>query len=132
MSIIPPYLKPGDKVGIVCTARKITMEEIDFAINKLKSWKLESVIGRTIGQSLNQFAGDDLARARDFQKMIDDASIKAILFTRGGYGTVRILDKLDFGRLKRNPKWLIGFSDITFLHSDVHQLYDVETIDRKS
>ncbi len=127
-SITPPYLKPGDKIGIVCTARKISKKEIDFAVKKIKSWKLKLVFGNTIGESLNQYAGDDWLRAGDFQKMMDDVEIKAILCARGGYGTVRIIDRLDFSRFKQNPKWIIGYSDITVLHAHIHTQFNIETI----
>jgi muramoyltetrapeptide carboxypeptidase len=127
-TITPPYLKPGDKIALVCTARKISLKELDFAIKKLKSWKLEPMVGDSIGKSLHQFAGDDRLRAKDFQRMMDDDSVKAILFARGGYGTVRIVDRLDFSRFKKNPKWLIGFSDITVLHAHIHMQFSMETL----
>ena len=124
----PPSLKPGNKIGLVCTARKIAAEELDFAITTLKAWGLEPVLGATVGQALHQFAGDDWERAKDFQRMMDDDSISAILCARGGYGSVRIIDKLEFIRFKKNPKWIIGYSDITVFHAHVHTMYNIETI----
>lgn len=124
----PPYLKPADKIGIVCTARKISARQIGFAVRKLKSWKLEPVVGESVGKSLYQFAGDDMARTDDFQRMLDDDSIKAVLCARGGYGTVRIIDNLDFSEFNKNPKWIVGFSDITVLHAHIHAQLDIETL----
>lgn len=126
--ITPPFLQPGDKIGLVCTARKINTEELDFALEKLKEWKLEPVIGSSVGKELHQFAGEDKERTKDFQRMMDDDSIKAILCARGGYGTVRILDRLNFTPFKRNPKWLIGYSDITALHAHIHTQFNIETL----
>jgi len=127
-SIAPPSLKAGDKIGLVCTARKISAEELDFAITTLKAWGLEPVLGATIRLSLHQFAGDDWERAKDMQRMMEDDSIKAILCARGGYGSVRIIDKLDFAHFKKNPKWIIGYSDITVFHAHIHTMYNIETI----
>lgn len=118
----PEYLKPGDKVGIVCTARSFSEEEAQPAIDLLKSWKLQVVLGTTIGINTHQLGGTDPQRAGDLQEMIDNPEIKAIWVARGGYGTVRIIDKIDFSGFIQNPKWIIGFSDITVLHSHIHNL----------
>lgn len=120
--IAPPYLKKNDTVAIVSTARKISKNEIKSAINLLKSWGLQVVLGETIGLKHHQFAGTDAQRAEDFQDALNNPKIKAIWCARGGYGTVRIIDLLDFSTFKQNPKWIIGFSDITVLHSHVHNL----------
>ena len=93
--LIPPPLKAGDKVGIIATARKVSMREIEPAVATLKSWGLEPVIGPTIDQSYFQFAGTDEVRLGDFQDMLNNDTIRAILFARGGYGTVRIVDDID-------------------------------------
>ena len=118
--INPPYLKPNDKIAIVATARKISAEELSFAIETLKSWGLQPVLGKNIFAVENQFAGSDKQRTDDLQEAINDESIKAILIARGGYGTVRIVDDIDFSKLKTNPKWVIGYSDVTVLHSHIH------------
>ncbi|MCB0468837.1 MAG: LD-carboxypeptidase [Aequorivita sp.] len=123
----PPFLKKGDNVAIVSTARKISKEELKPALQLLESWGLKAVLGNTIGAEENQFAGSDDLRAADFQQMLDDAKIKAIWCARGGYGTVRIIDKLDFSAFKKSPKWIIGYSDVTVLHSHIHNL-GVETL----
>lgn len=118
--IQPPFLKPGDIVGIVSTARKISHKEIFPAINLLESWGLKFKTGKSIGLEADQFAGTDEARAADLQNMINDPDVKAIWCARGGYGTVRIIDKLDFSGFLEKPKWIIGYSDVTVLHSQLH------------
>ncbi|MAP55805.1 LD-carboxypeptidase [Altibacter sp.] len=123
----PHYLSSGDRVAIVSTARKITETELKPALEFLKSWGLKAVLGNTIGAEDHQFAGSDELRASDFQKALDDPSIKAIWCARGGYGTVRILDRLDFSAFRKHPKWIIGYSDVTVLHSHIHKL-EIETL----
>lgn len=120
--IIPPYLKKGDCVGLVCTARKFTPEEAQPAIELLKSWGLKAKLGATIGLDNFQLGGSDAERTADFQAMLDDEAVKAIWCVRGGYGTVRIIDNIDFSAFITNPKWVIGFSDVTVLHSHIHNL----------
>ena len=101
---------------------------MDDAVVLLKTWGLEAVVGDTIDASYHQFAGDDELRAKDLQRFIDDDSIKAIIAARGGYGTVRIIDKVDFSRFSSHPKWLVGFSDITVLHAHLYANYQAQTI----
>lgn len=120
--IQPKFLKKGDTVAIVSTARKITSEEIQPAIELLNSWGLKVVLGKTLKLESNQFAGTDKERAADFQNMLDNSEIDAIWCARGGYGTVKIIDLLDFSSFLKNLKWIIGYSDITVLHSHVHNL----------
>ena len=122
-----PYLKKGDKIAITCPAKKLP-KPMDDAVTLLTKWGLEVVIGETVNASYHQFAGDDDLRARDLQHFIDDDSIKAIIAARGGYGTVRIIDKVDFSRFGTHPKWLIGFSDITVLHAHLFANYNAQTI----
>ncbi len=124
----PPYLKPGDKIGIVSTARKISREELQPAVECFEKEGFEIVFGKNLFKELNQFSGTDDERAEDFQLMMDDSEIKAILCARGGYGTVRIIDKLDFTAFRKNPKWICGFSDVTVLHSHIWQNFGIETI----
>lgn len=125
--ITPTSLQKGDTVAIVSTARKISKEELKPALQLLESWGLKAVLGKSIGAEENQFAGSDDLRAADFQQMMDDPNIKAIWCARGGYGTVRIIDKLDFSTFKRHPKWIIGYSDGTVLHSHIHN-FGIETL----
>ena len=120
--IIPDNLKIGDLIGIVSTARAISLDELQPSINTLKNWGLKIRLGSNIFNSSNQFAGNDIERAFDLQEMIDNNDIKAILFARGGYGSVRIVDTINFSNLINNPKWLIGYSDITVFHSQLNTL----------
>lgn len=117
---IPSYLKKGDTVAIVCTARKFFPEDAIPAKELLESWGLKVKLGTTIGLDSCQLGGTDLERASDFQNMMDDENIKALWCARGGYGTVRMVDLLDFTKFNKNPKWIMGFSDVTVLHSQAN------------
>lgn len=125
--INPPVLKRGDKIAITCPAKKLP-HTINDAVKLLESWDLEVVLGETVTASYHQFAGDDATRAKDFQRFLDDDSIKAIIAARGGYGTIRIIDKLNFSNFVKYPKWIVGFSDITVLHSHIHANFNIPTI----
>ncbi len=127
MMITPPYLQKGDKIAITCPAKSLP-GSIDSAISMLQSWGLEVVTGQTVGARWHQFAGTDEQRTQDMQTFLDDDSIKAIVAARGGYGTVRIIDALNFRRFTDKPKWLCGFSDITLLHSHVQANFNIESI----
>lgn len=118
--IIPKTLKKGDKVSIISTARKITIQELIPSIKILQSWGLEVVFGENLFKENNQFSGTKKQRVEDLQNAINDNSISAILCARGGYGTVQIIDDINFSNLKKNPKWIIGYSDVTVLHSHLH------------
>lgn len=118
----PPYLKQGDRVGLVCTARKISREEIAVALDVLRGWGFEPVVGKTVGLEDRQFAGSDAERTADFQRFLNDRDIAAILVCRGGYGTVRMMDALDYTRFMERPKWIIGYSDLTILHSHLNSV----------
>ena len=120
--ITPAYLKKGDTIAIVSTARKNIEDNLKPSIDLLQSWGLNVVIGKTIGLSDNQLAGTDEERAADFQIQMDNPFIKAIWCVRGGYGTVRMIDLLDFTEFRQNPKWVIGFSDVTVLHSHLNRM----------
>ncbi|TYR38147.1 LD-carboxypeptidase [Sphingobacterium phlebotomi] len=115
----PEFLKKGDKVAIVCPASYIK-GNIAPALTILNSWGLDVVIGESVNSQFHQFAGTDEVRKRDLQAALDNPEIKAIFAARGGYGTVRIIDQLDFRKFKKQPKWIVGFSDITVLHSHLH------------
>lgn len=123
----PPFLRKGDKIGIVAPARKITREELQDAVTLFESNGFEVVFGKYLFGADHQFSGSDAERAADLQAMLDDPSVKAIISARGGYGTLRIIDMLDFTAFRRQPKWIIGYSDITVLHSHVHNL-GIETL----
>ena len=117
----PPYLKKGDKIAITCPA-KILKAPMTDAIALLESWGLEVVLGKTMDAVHHQFSGTDELRAADLQEFINDSSIKAIIAARGGYGCIRIIDKIDWTPLVFAPKWLIGFSDITVFHMQLQTM----------
>ncbi len=126
----PPYLKKGDKIGIVACARKVSVTEMQAGIKALQDWGLEVIAGKEVFQSHHQYAGTDAERAANLQQLLDEPTINAIIGARGGYGTLRIIDKLDFTVFKKHPKWIIGFSDFTVLHAHLHTL-GIETIHGK-
>ncbi|HEX5026385.1 MAG TPA: LD-carboxypeptidase [Agriterribacter sp.] len=128
---IPPNLKQGDILGITSPAGHITLEELQPAIEQMQSWGLKIKIGDSIGKRYFNFGGTDLERAQDFQRMMDDPSVKAIMCARGGYGVVRIIDALDFSTFLKKPKWIIGFSDITVMHCHINSNYNIATIHSK-
>ena len=119
--IKPKAIQKRSKVGIVATARAAYRKDISFAVNWLTSCGYEIAFADNIDVSCNQFAGDDKMRIDALQKMIDDKSFDAIWFAKGGYGSVRIIDHIDFESLKKKPKWLIGYSDPTVFHLDLHR-----------
>lgn len=123
----PPYLKRGDTVAIVCPAKKLS-SPIDEAVQLLESWGLRVITGKTVYGQHHQFAGTDELRRQDIQQFLDDATVKAIIAGRGGYGTIRIIDELDFSNFVRSPKWLVGFSDITVLLSHVFAQHGTASI----
>lgn len=114
----PAYLKKGDKVAIVSPAKKLK-QSIDHAIALLEGWGLEVILGKSVYAAHHQFAGNDELRAEDIQTYLDNDDIKAIIAARGGYGTIRIIDDLDFSKFSDHPKWVVGFSDITVLLSHI-------------
>lgn len=124
----PPYLKEGDQIGFVSAANKISIDVIKSAVNTMQSWGLEPVFGQHIFAQENQFAGNDKQRAVDIQDFMDNPHIKAIISTRGGYGSVRIIDKLNFEKFKRFPKWIIGYSDITVFLSHCNSQLKMESL----
>lgn len=128
---IPPYLKPGDTIGITSPAGYITLEDTQSAVNKMKEWGFNIKLGSSIGKRDFTYGGTDAERLADFQQMLDEPNIKAIMCARGGYGSVRIIDKINFKSFVKKPKWIIGFSDITVMHSHIHQNFNIATIHSK-
>jgi muramoyltetrapeptide carboxypeptidase len=126
--IYPPFLKPGDTIGIVAPARKVNQNEIEFTIRwwERKGFRME--LGKHLFAAYHQYAGSDKERAEDLQKMLDNNNIKAIFCARGGYGTLRIIDMLEFLSFNLEPKWICGFSDITVLHSHINKVYGIATM----
>lgn len=120
--ILPPLLKTGDKVRILAPARKISEDELKPSIFLFESNGLRVNLGKNIFKQYHQFAGTDQERISDFQEALNNPDIKAIFCARGGYGTLRIIDKLDFSLFKKHPKWICGYSDVSVLHSHLHCL----------
>ncbi len=120
--LIPPALRPGDTIAIIPTARAISVEELRDGIALAESWGLKVKLGEGIGRKHFQQAGTAEERAADLQAALDDPAVRAIWCARGGYGTVHLLDHLDLGVLRKDPKWIVGFSDITVLHNALHNL----------
>ena len=129
MIILPPFLKKNDTIGIVCPAGFMAAEKTDQCVRTLKTWGYQVKLGNTVGgASTTYFSGTDAERLADLQSMLDDDAIKAILFGRGGYGTGRIIDAIDFKKFKKNPKWIIGYSDITVLHAHLYKKYAISSL----
>jgi muramoyltetrapeptide carboxypeptidase len=131
LPLIPPYLKKGDYVGITSPAGYVSLEEIQPSILLIENWGYRVKVGEAIGKRDFTFGGTDDERARDFQNMLDDKRIKAIMCARGGYGAIRIIDKLKWDHFKTQPKWVIGFSDITVFHSHINRNLGIATIHSK-
>ena len=126
---IPPYLKKGNTIGLTCPAGYMAKEKAQTCINTLQQWGFEVMVGKTLGSdSSTYFSGTDEERLNEMQAMLDDNSIHAILCGRGGYGVSRIIDQLNFTRFKKNPKWIIGFSDITILHAHIYSNYKIASL----
>ena len=125
---LPPFLKAGDKVGILSTSNFTEQKYIDKLVEILKEWQLVPVIGKTIGPREGSFAGPDELRQTDLQDMLDDDEIRAVLETMGGYGILRVIERIDFDKFKYTPKWLVGYSDTTFLHSHVQGMLSTASI----
>ncbi|HEY2648505.1 MAG TPA: LD-carboxypeptidase [Puia sp.] len=128
---IPPYLKPGNTIGITCPAGFMMLSELQPAIDTIKSWGFNIRLGKTVGARDFIFGGTDAERLADMQNMLDDPDIQAIMCARGGYGSVRIIDQLDFRKFTENPKWIIGFSDITVFHAELNHHFHIASIHSK-
>lgn len=126
--MLPASLKAGDTIAIAATARKVSLAEIQPAISIFEQWGLKVKLSSSLFNEQYQLAGNDSARAKSFQELLDDDSIKAIICARGGYGTVRMIDKLDFSHFSKSPKWIIGYSDITVLHSHIFATTNIATL----
>lgn len=129
MITIPPFLRPGDTIGITCPAGSMTREKAQTCIDTLQEWGYRVRTGNTLGgDSGNYFSGTDEQRLADLQNMLDDPDIRAVLCARGGYGLSRIIDRIDFAHVRQNPKWIIGFSDITILHAHFFTNYGISSL----
>jgi muramoyltetrapeptide carboxypeptidase len=128
MITIPPYLKPGDTIGILCPSGYMPYEKASTSIKTLTEWGFNIVIGKTLGHQFNYFSGTDEERLDDLQQMLDDENIKAIFCARGGYGMGRIIDKISFKKFKKTPKWIVGFSDVTVMQSHLFSKYKIASL----
>ena len=118
----PPFLRSGDKIALVAPARKISRDEISKAVSMIERRGFEAVFDERLFAEKHQYAGDDALRAHIFQERLNDAEIKTILFVRGGYGGLRIVDKLNFETFEKQPKWIVGYSDSTVFHGKLQQI----------
>ena len=122
------YLKSGDRVALAAPARAVSPDEMAPAIKMIQSWGLEVVEPEGLYEREGQLAGNDAHRAAQMQSLLDDPSIKAIICCRGGYGSVRIIDSIDFRHFTESPKWIVGYSDITVMHSHIHANIGLPTL----
>lgn len=120
--IFPEYLHKGDRIRIVSPAGKVSKDKVLAGIELLQQVGYEVIIGNHVFDRHFQYAGTDHHRLADFQQALNDPLTKAIICARGGYGSVRIVDKLDFSPLLRHPKWIAGFSDVTVFHTVMNKL----------
>jgi len=126
---IPKYLNTGDTIGIVCPAGYMPREKAQACIQTLQDWGYRVRIGATLGGgSQNYFSGSDAQRLADLQHMMDDDTVNAILCGRGGYGVGRIIEYINFSKFRKNPKWIIGFSDITVLHAHLFSNFGIASL----
>ena len=129
MITVPPYLQKGDNIGMVCPSGYMALEKAQSCIRTLQEWGYPVKVGSTVGgDSPNYFSGTDEERLADFQQMLDDDEVKAVFCARGGYGMGRIIDRIDFKKFKKQPKWIIGYSDITVLHSHLYSNYYISSL----
>jgi len=128
---IPPYLRAGDTIGITCPAGYMTLAEMQPAMQVLKGWGFNLRLGNTVGKRDFGFGGTDAERRADFQQMLDDPTIHAILCARGGYGLIRIIDDLSFSKFVEKPKWIVGFSEVTVLHAHLNHHFRIASIHSK-
>ena len=124
----PPNLVKGDKIGIAAPARKVSEQELEAAFSIIRRYGYKVYYEPELFSTDRQFAGDDETRASCFQHLLDREDVKAIISARGGYGSVRIIDRLDFSSFEERPKWIIGYSDITVFHSHLSKNTGVQTL----
>lgn len=125
---IPPYLKKGDCIGLICPSGFMPAAKTKTCVETLQQWGFKAVVGKTVGHQHHYFSGTDKERLNDLQTMLDDENIKAVMCARGGYGMSRIIHQIDFKKFKRNPKWVIGFSDITLLHNYINNKLKIASL----
>ena len=128
MATTPPYLSPGDTIGIMCPSGFMPEEKYSTCIRVLKEWGYKVKEGSTLKSQYHYFSGTDEERLNDLQQMMDDDEVNAILFARGGYGLTRIIDSINFKKFKKRPKWMVGYSDITLLHCHILKQYKIPSL----
>lgn len=129
MITIPPYLKKGDTIGIIAPAGYMSLDKMHACIESLEEWGYNVVLGATTQtSSTNYFSGTDEERLLDLQQMLDDKNVHAILCARGGYGLSRVIDRINFRKFRKAPKWVIGYSDITAFHTHVYARYKIASM----
>jgi len=125
---IPPYLKTGDTIGMICPSGYMPLEKAQKCIDTLERWGFKVKVGRTLGNQYHYFSGTDEERLSELQQMLDDKNINAVFCARGGYGLSRIIDQINFSCFTENPKWIIGYSDITLLHAHVYSNFSIASL----
>ena len=128
MTITPPPLQSGDTLGVCCPAGAVDAAHMEAMYRQMRQWGFNIKVGKTIGKSYFKFSATDAERLAELQAFLDDDNISAIFFARGGYGTVRIIDELDFTKFRKKPKWLVGYSDITCLHNHIFSNFKISTL----
>ena len=126
--VAPPYLKPGDTIAITCPAGPADIEDLQPCLNALQNWGYKVRFGNTVGKKWQRFGGTDDERAADMQRLINDKTVDAIMFGRGGYGIMRMMDSINWDSFVQHPKWLIGYSDITAFHCHVNNVLGIPTL----
>lgn len=126
--VLPPFLKKGSRIALCATARKVKPTEVLPMVEALRDQGFEVVLPDELYAEHHQFGGTDHQRASLFQNLIDDPTINAILIVRGGYGSVRMIDQINWTAFAKNPKWVIGFSDVTVLHAHIYSQVGVATL----
>lgn len=122
-------MQKNDLIGLVCPAGYMAKEKVQTCIDTLTGWGYRVQVGDTVGSgSVTYFSGSDDERLADLQELLDNEEVKAILCARGGYGMGRIIDRIDFRKFKKHPKWIIGYSDITVLHCHLYSNYHISSL----
>jgi len=128
MAILPRFLQKNDTVALVCTARKIDFSLVENARKHFESWGFRVIVGESATAEYFQYSGDDALRTKDFQTQLDDPNVKAIICLRGGFGTARIIDQLDFSAFVKHPKWIVGYSDVTVIQNHILESFGVASL----
>ena len=128
MAILPNFLQKNDTIALVATAKKIDFSLVENARKYFENWGFQVIVGESATASFHQFSGDDEMRTKDFQTQLDNPNVKAIICLRGGYGSVRIIDQLDFSEFVKNPKWITGYSDVTVIQNHILKNYNIASL----